>query len=108
MDLSRDGEVSNQAFQNLKLASKECGSAHSLLAENQPGHFILIRLEMPWTLSLKKDTKNSDTDGAWCVILKTQLLATLGSLQKILRASSATALPLAFSNFETEARIFLS
>lgn len=45
--------VSNKAFQNLKLASEECGSAHSLLAEEQPGYFILIGLEMPWIPSLK-------------------------------------------------------
>lgn len=49
--------VSNKAILNLKLASKECGSAHSLLAENQPGHFILIGLEMPWTRSLKSAPK---------------------------------------------------
>lgn len=48
---------------------------------------------------LEKCTKNSVPDGEWCVMQKTWLLATLGSL---LQARSVTTLlPLTFSNFET-------
>jgi hypothetical protein len=75
MNLSRDGVVSNKAFQNLKLASKECGSVHSLSAGSQPGHLILIKLEMPWTLSLKNARRILTQMENGVVVQKTLLLA---------------------------------